>query len=65
MEGKYGAIGGDDFSCHDYYIINFYSYPYTLQADLSIDCHIIYSGEIVCEGTYLFPININSRYYVL
>ena len=37
LEGKYGAIDTDDSSCHGYYIMKFYSYPYTLQADLSID----------------------------
>ena len=65
MEVKYGAIDTDDYSCRGYYIIKFYSYPYTLQADLSIDDKVISSGVIVCEGTYLFPININSHYYVL
>ena len=30
-----------------------------------IDGQVISSGEMVCEGTYLFPININSHYYVL
>ena len=62
---KYGDIDADDSSCHGYYIIKFSSYPYTLQAELFIDEKVIYSGEIVCEGTYLFPVNINSCYYVL
>ena len=65
MEGKYGAIDADDSSCHGYYIIKFYSPPYTLQADLRIDGQDISSGEMLCEGTYFFPININYHYYVL
>ena len=43
MEVKYGAIDTDDYSCRGYYIIKFYSYPYTLQADLSIDGQVISS----------------------
>ena len=31
---------------------------------MSIDGQVVSSGEMVCEGTYLFPININSHYYV-
>ena len=27
LEGKYGAIGADNSSCHDYFIIKFYSSP--------------------------------------
>ena len=65
MEGKYGAIDADNSSCHGYYIIIYFPSPYTLQADLSIDSQVISSGEMVCEGTYFFPININSHYYVL
>ena len=65
MEGKYGAMDSDDYSCHGYYNINFSSSTYTLQADLSIDGQVISSGEIVREGTYFFPININSNDYVL
>ena len=64
MEEKYGAIDTDDSSCHGYYIIKFYSSPYTLQSDLSIDGQVISSGEMICEGTYFSPININSHYYV-
>ena len=32
---------------------------------MSIDGPVISSGEMVCEGTYFFLININSHYYVL
>ena len=64
-EGKYGAIDSDDSSCHGYYIIKLYWSLYTFQSDLIIDGQVIYSGEMVCEGTYLFAININSRYYFL
>ena len=32
---------------------------------MSIDGQVISSGEMVCEGTYLFPINVNSHYYFL
>ena len=65
MEEKYGAIDTDASSCHGYYIIKFSSYLYTLQTDLSIDGQFISSGEISCERNYFFPININSRHYVL
>ena len=64
MEGKYGAIDNDDSSCHDYYIIKFSSSPNIFLADLSIDGQVISSGDMVCEGTYFLPININSCYYV-
>ena len=39
--GKYGAIDTDDPSCNGYYIIKFYSLPYTLKSDLSIDGQVI------------------------
>ena len=63
IEVKYGAIDTDYYSCHGYYTIKFSSSPYTLQVDLSIDGQVISSGRILCEGTYLFPININSHCY--
>ena len=65
MVGKYGAIDTDHFSWHGYYIIKFSSSKYTLQADLSIYGQVIYYVEMGCEGTYFFPINISSHYYVL
>ena len=49
MEGKYGIIDTDDSLCHHYYIINFYSSPYNLQPELSIDGQVISSGEMLCE----------------
>ena len=64
-EGKYGSIDADDSLCHGYYIIEFSSSTYTLQADLSIDGQVISSGEMVWEVTYFFTININYHYYVL
>ena len=64
MEVKYGETNTYDSLCHGYYIIKFSSYPYTPQVDLSIYGKFISSGEIVCEGTYFFPININSHYYI-
>ena len=64
-EVKYGAIDTDDSSCNGYYIINFYSSPYILQAYLSIYGRVIPSGEIICEGTYFFTININYHYDVI
>ena len=54
MEVKYDAIDTDDSSCHGYYIIKFYSYPYTLQVDLSNYGQIIYFNEIIYEVTYFF-----------
>ena len=62
---KICAIDTDDYSCHGYYIINFPSYPYTLQADLCIDGRVMSPVEILCEQTYFVPVNINSHYYVL
>ena len=47
MEGTFGAIFTYDSSCHDYYIINISSSPYTLKADLSINGKIISSVEMV------------------
>ena len=60
-EGNYGVIDADDSTCHGYYFIIFYSSLYTLQSDLNIDSQVIYSGEIVCKGTYYFPINLNHH----
>ena len=65
MEGKYVAIYADDSICHGCYIINYSSSPYTLQEDLTIYGKVISSCEMVREGNYFFPININSHYYVL
>ena len=65
MGGKYDAIYTDDYSRHGYYIIKFSSYLYTLQEGLRVDGQVISSGEMVCEGNYLFPINIDYHYYVL
>ena len=59
MEVKYVAINTGDYPCRGYYIINFSSSPYTLQADFSIDGQFIYSDEMVFEGNYFFPVNIN------
>ena len=63
-EINYDDIDANDSACHGYYIIIFSPSPYTLQADLSIDGHVISFGGMLCEGTYYFPININSHYYV-
>ena len=52
VEGNYSDIDDDDYTCHGYYIIIFSSYPFTIQADLSVDDQVIYSGEMVCKGTY-------------
>ena len=65
IEVNYGAIDDDYYTCHNYYIIIFSSYPYTLQADLNIYGQLISSGEILCEGTYYSKININSCYCFL
>ena len=54
IEGDYGAIDDDDSTCHCYHIIIFYSSPYILQPDFSVDVQVISSGEMVCEGTYIF-----------
>ena len=65
MEGSCGGIDADDSICHGYYIIKISSSTYTLQEDLSIDGQFISFVEMLCEGTYFFPINTNYRYYVL
>ena len=65
LDGKYGAIDDDYCSCHGYCIIKFTSSKYNLQSNFGIDGQVISSGKMVCEGTYFFPININSHYYVL
>ena len=59
------AIDNNDSLCHGYYITKFSSSPYTIQTNFSIDGKVISSGKIVCEGTYFFPINFNSNYYIL
>ena len=62
--GNYGAIDSDDYSCHGYYIIIFSSSTYTLQSEFNIYGQVISSGEMVCERTYYFPIDISYHYYV-
>ena len=54
MEDRYCDIDDDDSTCHGYYIIRFYSSPYTIQSEFSINGQVISSGEMVCEGTYFF-----------
>ena len=46
------AIDSDNTSCHCYYIIIFYSYPYTLQEYLNIYGQAIYSSKMVYKGAY-------------
>ena len=53
-EGNYSAIKYDDFTCHGWYIARFSSSLYTLQDNLSIDFHVVSSGEMVCEGNVSF-----------
>ena len=60
---NYGAIDANDTSCKGYYIIRFYSSPYTLQEELNIYGQVIYYGEMVWEGTYFPPITTNYHYY--
>ena len=62
MEGNYGAIDAYGSSCRGYYTIKISSSPYTLQAELSIDGQVISSVEMLFEGTYFFPINMNYHY---
>ena len=50
MEVHYGAIDSDNSKYHGYYIIRFFSCPYKIQSNLSIDGQVISSGEIVREG---------------
>ena len=57
MEGKYGAIGADNSSCHGYYIIKFSSSLYILQTDLRIGGQVILLVKLYARG--FFPININ------
>ena len=64
IELNYSTIDDDDSTCHGYYIIVFSSSRYTLKSHLNIYGQVISSGEMVCEETYNFAININSCYYV-
>ena len=61
-KGNNAAIDANDSACNGYYKIIFYLYKYTLQEYLNMYGQVISSGEIVCEGNYYFPININSHY---
>ena len=65
MEVNYGAIDTDNPSCRGHYIIKFSSSPYNFQAELTIDGQVIFSGKMLCEGTYFFPINNINQYYDL
>ena len=53
-EGNYDAIDADDYAYHGYYVIIFSSYPYTLQSYFNKDNQVVYSGEMLCKGTYYF-----------
>ena len=44
MEGNDSAIDDDDYTCHVYYIIIFYSYLYNLQLVWSIYLQVFSSG---------------------
>ena len=48
-EGNYGDIEADDSTFHGYYIIRFYSSPYTHQAYLIIHGQVGSSVEMVYE----------------
>ena len=48
---NYGAIDVENTSFQGYYIIILSSYPYTLQEGQNIYGQVIYSGEMVREGT--------------
>ena len=63
VERKFGAIDTKDSSCHGYHIINFPSYPYILQENVTVYGKFICFGEIVCDGNYLCPISIKYHYY--
>ena len=60
---NYGDIDDDDYACHDYYMIRLSSFAYSLQVYLNIEVQVISSGEMVCEGKYYLPININYHDY--
>ena len=64
MGGNYGDIDAYYYLCRGYYIIQFYSSPYNLQADLIIDGQVISSGQMVCEGNYFFSVNINYHFFL-
>ena len=57
MEGNYGDIYADGYTCNGYYIIKLFSSPYTLQEYLIIGGWVISSSEMVCEGNF-FSISI-------
>ena len=58
MEGNYGAVYADDSTCYGYYIIRFSSYPYTLQADMSIDAQgfFLVKWELIFSNQYQFSL---------
>ena len=56
IEENYGVIDSGYSACHSYYIIIFSSYPYTFQEDFNIYVKVVSSGEMVCEGTYIFQL---------
>ena len=64
LEGNKCDIDADDFTCNGYYVIICFPSTYTLKGHLGIYGQVISSGEMVCEGTYFFPTNINYHYYV-
>ena len=63
-KGNLGHIDAYDNSFHGYYIIQFSLSLYTLHEELNIDGQVIYSDEMVFEGTNFLSININYCYYV-
>ena len=63
IEVNYGTIDDDYSTCHGYNIIIFSSSPYTLQVYCNMDGQFVYSGEMICKGTYHFLIIINYNYY--
>ena len=64
IESNYDVFDVSYYTCHGYYIIKFSSSSYNLQSDFNIVGQLISSGEMVCNGTYYFSININFHYFV-
>ena len=47
-----GAIDYDNLAFHVCYIINFTSCPFIIWYETTFDGKVLYSGELICGGTY-------------
>ena len=61
--GMYGAIITYDNTTNRLYFIQFLSESYTLQNNTTIYGQVIYAGELVFKGQYLFSMQENTNWY--